>query len=148
MLLQDLLGIGIGRQIGALAFRGQVSLPRHSGRPTAVASGVGPEFLLGHLIEIRQLGVASFTIWPFEARAIERSHHVIAETYPALFPFNECAESAHHGDARRVAGAASKALKGGTLSGWFEIPEIPFGRYTGVSLRDQISFEGWILGVH
>src|SRR5262249_20919808 len=36
----------------------------------------------------------------------------------------------------------------GTLSGLFQIKEQPFGRITGVEFKEQIQFEGFILGMN
>jgi hypothetical protein len=35
----------------------------------------------------------------------------------------------------------------GTLERGFEIERVPFGRVRDISFREQVRFEGWILGV-
>jgi hypothetical protein len=118
-----------------------------AGAQVALGTLSGLNCLAG-LFRKREPRETVFKVWPFEATSGEGSQHILAESYPALFPPADIDETEHRRDARRMVLAARAALADGTLRNWFQVPAVPFGRYAGVSFEEQIRFEGWIAGVH
>lgn len=120
----------------------------YGGQGAQVALGaLSGIYSLDRLIRLRDEGKAAFAVWPFETWDGDSGGHVIAETYPALFPIVGGWKNEHERDALRAAAAAQRAAEDGSLPQWFEVPEVPFGRYSGVELQRQIQFEGWIFGI-
>jgi hypothetical protein len=106
-------------------------------------------FTLDELIGLRQRGVVDFVVWPQEGITPTKDKHVLAESYPAIYPQTQDREESHDEhtrDAWRVLQWLLAEDEAGTLMNHFGIEALPFGRAEGASFQDQVRFEGWILG--
>lgn len=105
---------------------------------------------LHHLMELRERGEADFSVWPQEGSVPEAGKHVLAESYPAIYPepsdYGGCRDE-HCRDAWKALRWMVEQDEEGTLEDHFELAPRPFGRAEGVGFEDQVRFEGWILGV-
>ncbi len=110
-------------------------------------------FTLAHLLARRDAGELSFKVWPHEGLGLPDAGHVIAEGYPAAMG----AKRAQGASATRLSADERDALGivrwllgrsgEGALLEAFALPELPFGRVEGVGSREQLAFEGWMLGL-
>ncbi len=109
---------------------------------------------LDALTQRREDGDVAFDVWPQEVASPREGRHVIAECYPALCRSRSVAErvpapprlNEHEADAM-VACEWARGLDGaGRLAALFELREIPVGRDTRKTWREQVAEEGWILG--
>jgi len=101
------------------------------------------------LIGLRDSEGLRFAVWPFEE--VQANEHVLVETYPAICPKSApdpCCQGNHEIDAWKVLQMIVAKNQNGSLADLFEIREQPFGRITGIDPREQISFEGYIFGLH
>jgi hypothetical protein len=105
---------------------------------------------INHLIEAREAEQLDFRVWPHECFAPDGTRHVIAESYPAICTyagdFGPCRD-AHQKDAWKVLQVLLARRNEGTLQTLFQVREHPFGRIAGVDFRQQIQFEGYMLGL-
>ena len=105
---------------------------------------------LDHLIELRDEGEVEFHVWPQEGLVPDPYKHILAESYPAIYPelsdYGECTDE-HCRDAWKVLRWMTVQDKQGSLERCFEISPQPFGRVDCVDFEKQVRFEGWILGV-
>ena len=104
------------------------------------------------LIDRRNQGDCDFHLWPHEGMVPAKDKHVLAEVYPSICPeptdFGPCEpDDPHQADAWKTLQRLISANKKGEIGGLFSIGEQPFGRVTSISFVEQITFEGWILGL-
>ena len=107
---------------------------------------------LDGLLAKREKGGCAFHVWPHEGLVLPTRAHVIAESYPALFPIRPPPQpGAYKGDderdAWRLAAWAQGEDAANSLVTTFTVPRVTFGRLEGIALEDQVRFEGWMLGV-
>lgn len=105
---------------------------------------------LHDLLARRQRGEVDFLVWPQECCTPDNGKHILVESYPALYPapagFGDCRDE-HCRDAWKALQWMLTTDEAGTLYEAFEIDPVPFGRVEGADFREQVRFEGWILGV-
>ena len=105
---------------------------------------------VGWLLELRDQGQVDFDVWPQEVWKPRPGRSVLVECYPALYPrlsdYGPC-EDSHQRDAWRALQFLRGELEARTLAEWFQIPGVDCGRVAGVQFREQVQFEGWILGL-
>jgi len=104
------------------------------------------------LIQQRDAGEFDFVVWPQESLEPDGSKHVFVESYPAICPipsdFGPCRPNdGNQKDAWRVLQMLIASRAEGTLTDLFQIPEMPFGRCSGIPFVEQVQFEGWIFGL-
>jgi hypothetical protein len=102
------------------------------------------------LLDRRDAGELSFAVWPQETPLVPNTGHLLVKSYPAicssLADYGPCLDN-HQRDAWRVLDWILQSAAGGTLGAAFNIRDRPFGRVMGVDFKQQIMFEGWVLGV-
>lgn len=108
---------------------------------------------INYLIEQREAKKLDFEVWPHETLTPTGSKHVLVESYPAVCAspedFGPCrANDQNQKDAWKVLQALKKSRTDGRLGDLFHIKEQPFGRITNVEFKNQIQFEGFILGMN
>lgn len=105
---------------------------------------------LHRLITSREQGHIDFQVWPQEGNVLNAGKHILAESYPAMYPepasYGDCRDE-HCRDAWKVLQWIIEAEASGTLGQAFELNPRPFGRFENISYEDQVRFEGWILGI-
>jgi len=106
--------------------------------------------MIEHLIGLREQDRIEFQVWPHEIVGPDGTRHLLVESYPAICPRPEgvgpC-EDKHQRDAWKVLLWMIEADERGELARAFKVPSIMYGRCSGVSVEEQIRFEGWIFGV-
>jgi hypothetical protein len=100
---------------------------------------------LHRLIELRDEGEVEFRVWPQEGLVPDPDKHILAESYPAIYPelsdYGECTDE-HCRDAWKALRWMTVQDERGSLERCFEIGPQPFGRVECVDFEEQIRFEG------
>jgi hypothetical protein len=108
-------------------------------------------FTLSRLLAARDRGALAFHVWPHEGLALPADGHVIAECYPAAMGAKRrdvvAGTTGDEHDALAIVAWLLDRDDDGSLAARFELDEVGFGRVDGVSWREQVEFEGWILGM-
>lgn len=108
--------------------------------------------MLDQLISLRESNKINFSVWPHEVWTPDCGQHLFVESYPALCPhlddYGPCrANDGNQKDAWKVLQYLVSARMENRLPDLFSIPETPFGRLIDVAFRQQVQFEGFILGL-
>ncbi len=118
--------------------------------PKVASSTITGMAALDYLMTRRKQKKIDFQVWPQEGLLPEGDKHIIVESYPAIYceppDYGECKDE-HCQDAWRVLQWMLRKANTGTLERYFQIASVPFGRVADVSFKEQVRFEGWILGV-
>jgi len=105
---------------------------------------------LSRLLAQRDSGKLTFAVWPQEGLQMPTEKHLVVESYPAICPrledYGPCVDDDQR-DAWQVLQWLLSQQNAGNLPHLFSILSKPYGRHDGASFKQQIEFEGWIVGV-